>query len=68
MAKCKLCGKPVAVSSVFHSDCWKAETEKLAETFCDEYCHWPYVCKNETELDDEHCSNCALIRVLNLGL
>lgn len=66
MANCKFCGKPVRVI-VHHAACWEREAEKLAEIFCDQYCHWPFVCADEGELE-EHCDSCALIKLLNIGL
>ena len=68
MANCKICGQHVRSSLVIHSACWQSEAEKLAAVFCDEYCRWPRAVADEESLEDLHCSNCALIKVLNLGL
>lgn len=68
MPNCKFCGTPVKAANVFHSACWEKQVEEIAEDFCDNYCHWPFVCKDEDELNEQHCDNCALIRVLNLGV
>ena len=69
MAKCKICGKAVVTTNVFHHECWQEEeAEKLAQVFCDDYCRWPRECPNQDELEDKHCDSCDLIRVLNLGL
>lgn len=68
MANCKICGQHVRSASVIHPACWEHEATKLAETFCDEYCRFPREVADEESLEDLHCSNCALIRVLNLGL
>ena len=68
MAKCKFCGKPVKAATVHHSACWEQKAEELAQIFCDDYCHWPFVCQDEDELEEQHCDSCALIRLLNLGL
>ena len=67
MPNCKFCGHPVKAANVFHSACWEKQVEMMDEEFCDNYCHWPFACKDEDELN-EHCDNCALIRVLNLGV
>ena len=68
MPNCKFCSEPVIVGTAMHSTCWKAEAEKLAATFCDDYCHWPFVCQDEFDLQENHCDSCALIKLLNLGL
>ena len=68
MANCKFCGKPVKSAPIFHSDCWKAETSRMAEKFCDDYCRIPRECADEDELQEQHCNSCALVKVLNLGL
>lgn len=67
MANCKFCAQPVRTAPVIHPACWQAQAEQLAQTFCDEYCHWPFVCQDETDLEENHCDSCALLRVLNLG-
>lgn len=46
MAKCKICGKAVVTTNVFHRECWQEEAEKLAQVFCDDYCRWPRECPN----------------------
>lgn len=68
MANRKICGRPVRSANVFHSACWESAVKKMAETFCDDYCRWPRECTDQDSLDELHCSDCALIRVLNLGL
>lgn len=68
MANCKFCGKPVRCATVHHAACWEKAAQDIASIFCDKYCHWPFVCKNEEELAEEHCSDCALVALLNLGL
>lgn len=67
MPNCKFCGTPVNAANVFHSACWEKQVEKMAEDFCDNYCKFPGQCKDQDDLD-KHCDNCALIRVLNLGV
>lgn len=67
MANCKICGKPVRCANVFHSACWETATGKVAEKFCDNYCRFPREIKDEDALQ-EHCDDCALARLLNLGL
>lgn len=67
MAKCKFCGKPVTCATVHHADGWKQETEKVALVFCDEYCRFPREGLTEDELQ-RHCNDCALVKLLNLGL
>lgn len=68
MANCKICGRPVRSANVFHSTCWETTAEKMAETFCADYCRWPLECADQDSLEELHCSDCALVRVLNLGL
>lgn len=68
MPNCKICGRPVRCANVFHSACWEKATQDIAEKFCDDYCRWPRECKDEESLQELHCADCALIRVLNLGL
>ena len=68
MANCKFCGRPVRSATVFHAACWELECEKVAQVFCDEYCRWPRECQDEDSLQDLHCSDCALVRLVNLGL
>lgn len=68
MANCKICGRPVLAGNAFHSSCWEAKAEEMAEVFCDEYCRWPRELTDEDSLQELHCDSCPLIRVLNLGL
>lgn len=68
MANCKFCGRPVQSAKVFHTACWESAVEKMAETFCDDYCRWPRECADKDSLEELHCSDCALVLVLNLGL
>ena len=68
MANCKFCGQPVKAANMFHSACWEAQADKVAEIFCDEYCRFNRMGLDEVELNELHCSDCALIRVRNLGL
>ena len=68
MANCKICGRPVRCANVFHSACWEREAHKVAETFCDEYCRWPREYTDQDSLEELHCSDCVMIRLLNLGL
>lgn len=68
MANCKICGQAVRVANVFHSACWEREANRVAETFCDDYCRWPRECSNQDSLEELHCADCALVQLLNLGL
>ena len=68
MPNCKFCGDPVKTASVFHPACWEAKAEKAISEFCDNYCRWPLESMDEDELNELHCSDCALVRLLNLGL
>lgn len=68
MANCKFCGTPVERVSVHHAACWEKEADKMAGVFCDSYCRWPRECADEYELEEKHCADCALIKLLNLGL
>jgi hypothetical protein len=68
MPNCKFCGHPVKAANVFHSACWEKQVDKMAEDFCDNYCRFNRMGLSEVELNEQHCDNCALIRVLNLGL
>ena len=40
----------------------------MAEELCDEYCRFPRETEDADSLQELHCDNCPLIRVLNLGL
>lgn len=68
MPNCKICAHPVRAGNVFHSSCWEKAVHSMAEKFCDDYCRWPRECNDEDSLAELHCSDCPLIRVLNLGL
>ena len=68
MANCKFCGRPVRSATVFHAPCWELEAEKALQLFCDDYCRWPEWCDDIGEMVQNHCSDCVLVRVLNLGL
>lgn len=68
MANCKICGLPVRVAPVFHTGCWQKAADDMAADFCDNYCHWPYVCEDSESLQELHCDDCPMIRVLNLGV
>ena len=68
MPNCKFCGDPVKAASVFHPACWEAKAHEVAEIFCDEYCRFNRMGLSEVELIELHCSDCALVRLLNLGL
>lgn len=68
MANCKFCGQPVRVAKTYHSACWETAAHKLAGEFCDNYCRWPREVKDEESLIDLHCSDCAMLRLLNLGV
>ena len=68
MATCKFCGKPVMTASVHHSECWEKEVEAMAEIFCDNYCRFPLMYHDQEKMQEQHCDNCPLIKVLNLGL
>ena len=59
MANCKICGKPVVAANVFHGDC----LEGLAEQICEEYCRWPWECREQEELDVK-CAACPLNRLV----
>lgn len=67
MAYCKFCGGPVVCAEVHHAACWEREAEKAIGVFCDGYCHWPFVCKDEGELE-EHCDSCPVVKLVNLGV
>lgn len=68
MANCKFCGKSVKCAEVHHTACREKAAEELCAVFCDEYCRWPFVCKDEDELQELHCDQCPMPRLLNLGL
>lgn len=68
MANCKICGRPVRSANVFHSACWETAATRTAEIFCSDYCRWSRECTDNDSLQDLHCSDCALVRLLNLGL
>lgn len=68
MAKCKFCGKAVIASPVMHTACWERECQRVVENFCDHYCRFPIEAESEEELIEEHCADCALVQLLNLGV
>ena len=51
-----------------HSACWEKAANDVAEVFCDDYCRFNRMGLDEVELNEQHCSDCALIKLLNLGL
>ena len=69
MPNCKLCGKAVTSARVMHAECWKREARELAEIFwlTDTAAGQPNA-RTRTNLVNEHCDDCHMIRVLNLGL
>jgi len=68
MANCKFCNQPVKAVKVFHPACWETQANKVAEIFCDDYCRFNRMGLDEVTLNELHCSDCALVRLLNLGL
>jgi len=66
MNECKFCGKEVRFPVAVHAACWEREAEKVASIFCDNHCRWPLEC-NEEELADQHCNDCALVKIFNFG-
>ena len=68
MASCKIRGEPVRCARVFHAACWERAAKRELETFCDHDCRRPRECGDEESLRELHCSGCALVRLLNLGL
>ena len=68
MANCKICGQPVRSAKVILSACWETAANKVAAEFCGNYCRWPRECQDEESLAELHCSECAMVRLLNLGL
>lgn len=38
------------------------EYEKLIEPFCDSYCKFPYICKDEEQLETV-CESCPIVRL-----
>ena len=68
MPNCKFCGQSVKAATVFHSACWESQAEKSMSEFCDKYCRFPLESMDEDELAELHCSDCALVLLLNQGL
>ena len=68
MATCKCCGKETSYPVVFHPACWETAFEKALGTFCEGYCRWPLECKDEEKLFEEHCADCGMVHMMNLGL
>ena len=68
MANCKICGKPVRSAKVIHSACWETAAHRVVETMCDDYCRWPREIQDKESLEELHCNDCALLRLINLGL
>lgn len=40
------------------------EYEKLVEKFCDSYCKFPYICKDEEQLETV-CADCPIVKMAN---
>lgn len=40
------------------------EYEKLVERFCDSYCKFPYICKDEEQLETV-CADCPIVKMAN---
>lgn len=68
MANCKFCGKPVTSSPVHHAECWKEAASELVDEFCDNHCRHPLERRSLEEMQELYCSNCPLVKILNLGL
>ena len=70
MATCKICGKPVTAAHVFHPDCWEEKVSQAVEEFCDHFCKFPTVSKEEEwgeYMRDNICAtNCPFISLLGL--
>ncbi len=49
MANCKICGRPVLVGPVTHSDCLEQLITEAVEQFCDNYCRWPLTNASQLE-------------------
>ena len=41
------------------------EYEKLVERFCDSYCKFPYICKDEEQLETV-CTDCPIVKMANI--
>ena len=68
MANCKICGGPVKTANMFHSACWETAAHKIAEEFCDNYCRWPRECPDQDSLEEFHCAECPMARMVNMGV
>lgn len=67
MANCKICGRPVVAGPVMHSECLEQLVTEAAEKFCDGYCVWPDMYVSLEKLHREHCENCPMERLMELG-
>lgn len=68
MANCKFCGKPVAVSPVWHSDCFEDAADEIAAVVCDDLCKYREAYgADQDALNREHCDSCVMNRLLDLG-
>ena len=68
MPNCKFCGKPVDNSSVHHAECWKEAANELVEEFCENRCRYPLERRSLEEMQELYCSDCPMVKILNLGL
>lgn len=64
MANCKICGRPVLVGPVTHSDCLEQLITEAVEQFCDNYCRWPLTNAGQLEA---HCNSCPMERLMELA-
>ena len=68
MANCKICGEPVRCARVFHAACWGTAGERELAGFCGQGWRWAPGGGGGEGPGELHCNDCALVRLLNLGL
>ena len=56
MAKCKICGRTVATAKVIHEHCLTGKLQQI----CDDYCKFKDLYRDETDLEENHCSTCPM--------
>lgn len=64
---CKFCGMPVASGRVFHGNCWERQADSIAEDMCDNYCKWPDRISDPDDLQELHCKDCPMSRLVQMG-
>lgn len=66
MATCKICRKLVQYGEVVHSACRETYACRILGTVCDEYCRFPFEAADIDELEEKHCNECKIAKMLGV--